>query len=158
MKANTLKFTAEVYSVGINRCVDVPFEISQALGEAKYIPVKGTIGELPFRSTLTPRGEGLYRLFIHSSIWKRLGVDKGDKIEVYLEPDTAPGEPDIPDDVWQSLLNNDEAREIFENMTTRLRNSYITYINDAKTPETREKRLAVGIERLLERKSKPRKK
>ena len=152
------KFAAEIYSVGINRCVDVPPEISRALGDSKYLPVQGTIGELPFRSTLTPRGEGLYRLFIHSSIWKRLGVDNGDEIEVCLEPDIEPGEPKIPDDVWQSLLNNDEAREIFEKMTTRLRNSYIAYINDAKTPETREKRLAVGIERLLERKSKPRKK
>ena len=157
MKANTLKFTAEIYSVGINRCVDVPPKTSGALVEGKYIPVKGMIGELPFRSTLIPRGEGLYRLFIHSLIWKRLNVDNGDEIEVCLEPDIEPGEPKIPDDVWQSLLNNDAAREIFENMTTRLRNNYIEYINQAKTPETREKRLAVGIERLLERKNNKRK-
>lgn len=135
----------------------MPAKISRALGDDKYIPVKGDINGIPFRSTLTPRGKGLYRLFIHSSIWKKLGLDNGDKIRITLEPDKKPDGLEIPDDIRESLLKNDKAWEIFESLTTRMRNSYISYINQAKTVETREKRLELGIERLLERSTTKRK-
>ena len=41
MKANspvTYRFSATIYSVGINRCVDVPPRVSKSLGKDKYIP------------------------------------------------------------------------------------------------------------------------
>jgi hypothetical protein len=150
-------FKAVIYSVGINRCVDVPAKISKVLGDDKHIPVAGTIGDLPFESTLIPRGEGLYRLFIHSSLWRKLGVDNGDSVTVSLKPGRAPDDLPISDDVLESFLHHEEAKAIFDSLTTRSRNSYIAFINQAKHPETRKKRLEVGIERLLERGEKSRK-
>jgi hypothetical protein len=156
--ANKHTFKAKIYSIGINRCVDVPSKISKSLGDDKHIPVAGTIGDLPFESTLTPRGDGLYRLFIHSSIWKKLGVNNGDTITVSMQPGHAPNDLPVPADVMESLLRNEDAKAIFDNLTVRLRNSYINYINQARNPETRMKRLEVGIERLLERGEKKRRK
>jgi hypothetical protein len=156
MKSHTFK--AKIYSVGINRCVDVPAKIRKALGDDKHIPVAGTIDDLPFESTLTPRGDGLYRLFVHSSIWRKLGVDNGDSVTVKLRSGQAPDDLPVPDDVLESLLRNEDAKAIFDNLTTRSRNSYIAFINQAKNPETRKKRLEVGIERLLERGEKKKRK
>jgi hypothetical protein len=151
MKIKSYTFKSKIYSVGINRCVDVPAKISRALGDGKHIPVAGTIGDLSFESTLTPRGDGLYRLFIHSSIWRKLAVDNGDSITVCLQPGQAPDDLPVPGDVLESFLHHEDAKAIFDSLTTRSRNSYIAFINQAKNPETRKKRLEVGIERLLER-------
>jgi hypothetical protein len=153
-KEKWFHFKAAIYSIGVNRCVDIPGNIGKAFGTGKHIPVKGTIRNLTFESTLMSRGGGNFRLFIHSSIWKKLDVDNGDTISINIRPANAPEDLAVPDDIMESLLRNEKALEIFNSLTTRSRNSYIEFINKAKTPETRERRLVVGIERLLERKKK----
>jgi len=60
-------FTARIYKQGINPCVDVPPEVSTALGERGPIPVQGRLNGYPIRATLMPKGEGLYRLYIMPS-------------------------------------------------------------------------------------------
>lgn len=150
-KDKFFSFKALIYSVGINRCVDVPEKVSKALGNEKYIPVKGKINDLSFESTLTPRGKNKHRLFIHSSIWRKLSVDNGDKVSVSFKPARPPADLKVPDDVKESLLRNKKALAVFEGLTARSRNSYIEYINQAKHPDTRRKRIKLGIQRLLER-------
>lgn len=44
------RFRARIYAVGVNRCVDVPQEVSHALGGQTHIRVKGVIGSEAFRS------------------------------------------------------------------------------------------------------------
>ncbi len=86
-------FRERIYEVGINRCVDVPERVTRVLGRDKYVPVKGHVENVAMRSTLVPRGGGRHRLFIHSRIWRRLGVDSGDVVRI-------------------SLLRNGESREV----------------------------------------------
>ena len=58
------QFTARVYRIGIDYCVDVPGAVSEALGGETHIPVAGNAGGAPLRTTLVPRGGGLHRLFL----------------------------------------------------------------------------------------------
>ena len=69
------RFRAKLYAVGVNRCVDVPPEVTDALGGETHIRVKGRVGDEPYRSNLAPRARGMHRLFVHSSIWRKLSVD-----------------------------------------------------------------------------------
>lgn len=59
----------------------------------------------------------------------------------------------VPDDLTQALTTNAAARETFEGFSQSKRNEYIEWIEDAKRPATREKRLGTTIEWLEEGKS-----
>ena len=50
------RFVATLYKVGINRCVDVPEEVSRTLRGKGYIPVVATAQGLVTRTTLVPAG------------------------------------------------------------------------------------------------------
>ncbi len=54
-------FTATVYTLGINPCVDVPPRVSAAFGKRGYVPVAGTLNDQPIRATLAPKGGGRHR-------------------------------------------------------------------------------------------------
>lgn len=92
------RFRARIYAVGVNRCVDVPQEVSHALGGQTHIRVKGVIGSEAFRSHIAPRGRGKHRLFIHSRIWRKLCIGIGDVVDIAIERDDAEWEISIPRD------------------------------------------------------------
>jgi hypothetical protein len=47
-------FSAKVYKLGINPCVDVPQRVSQAFDQRGYVPVTGTLNGHVIRATLAP--------------------------------------------------------------------------------------------------------
>ena len=145
------QFRAELYSVGVNRCLDVPSEISHALGGETHIRVKGRVGGEPFRSNLAPRGSGKHRLFVHSDIWRKLGVDVGDTVEVKIEHDEVEWEITIPADLADAMPEGSEALEAFQALTVPNRKRFIDRIEEAKTPATRKRRIEQGVQLLIER-------
>ena len=147
----TRHFRAELYSVGVNRCVDVPPEIGQTLGGETHIRVKGRVGGEQFRSNLAPRGGGLHRLFVHSDIWRELGVDVGDIVDVEIERDEAEWEITVPADLADAMPEGSEALESFQALTVPNRKRFIDRIEEAKTPTTRKRRIEQGIKLLIER-------
>jgi hypothetical protein len=153
-----LNFKAEIYTVGVNRCVDVPERITRELGQEKHIPVKGKVENIVFRSNLVPRGNGKHRLFIHSSIWRRLDVDIGDIVSISLQHDTESREVSIPADIMSALRGNSEALSAFEAMTINGRRAFVRWISEAKLADTRANRIQIGLERLIENRRKSRRK
>ena len=145
------RFRAELYAVGVNRCVDVPPEISDALGGETHIRVKGRVGGESYRSNLAPRGGGMHRLFVHSDIWRKLGVDVGDEVEVEIEPDDEEWEITIPADLVEAMPEGSEALEAFQALTVPNRKRFIDRIEETKTPATRQRRIEQGVKLLIER-------
>ena len=151
-------FKAKVYTVGVNRCVDVPERVTRELGREKHIPVKGKVENIAFHSNLVPRGDSKHRLFIHSSIWRRLDIDTGDTVSITLQRDQEPREVSVPADILSALRANGEAIAAFEAMTVNGRRSFVRWISEAKLADTRANRIQVGLERLIENRQKSRKK
>ncbi|MFC1564381.1 YdeI/OmpD-associated family protein [candidate division KSB1 bacterium] len=143
-------FKARLYKVGINRCVNVPDDIASSLGKDKYIPVTGGAGGLPIKTTLVPAGSGKYRLFIHSSVWRTLGIDEGELIDISIKRDTASREIPIPPDIAAAFPEGSELYEALQGLTVTHRSGFIGWVENAKTLETREKRILTGIDRILE--------
>ena len=139
-------FAARIQKIWMMRCVDLPRDISnsfrQIAGEkAKYIPVRGWIEGVPLRSTLTPAGNGRYRLHVHSRIWRKLRVDAGATVEVTLLLDTEPRDPVLPPDFAAGLAEIPYALEAFNAETPAMRRQIVQYFEAAKRPATRDKRL-----------------
>ena len=144
-------FRGVLYAVGVNRCVNVPPEVSKALGGETHIRVKGTVGGESFRSNLAPRGGGKHRLFVHSGIWRMLGVDVGDVVDVEIERDEEDWQIVVPADLAEAMPEGSEALEAFQALTVPNRKRFIDRIEETKTPATRQRRIEQGVQLLVER-------
>lgn len=142
-------FPARIHKIGIVRAIDVPKNVSKALGSGPFVPVQGWIEGLPLKGTLVPRGGGCYRLHVHSRIWRKRGVDAGDIVEVTLLLDTESREPMLPPEFAAALAETPRALANFKKQTTALRREIVGYIQSAKRAATHERRIAYCI-RLLQ--------
>jgi hypothetical protein len=145
------RFVATLYKLGINRCVDVPGEVSRALGSKGYVPVVVSAQGLVTRTTLVPAGNGQYRLFIDGKIRKKLSVDAGNLIGITLRRDKKPNELSVPADVAAALRKTPGAQNAFKNITPGLRREFLRWVLNAKHSETRAKRIERAIPILIER-------
>ncbi len=150
------RFVATLYKLGINRCVDVPEEVSRALGGKGYISVVASAQGLVTRTTLVPAGNGQHRLFVDGKIRKKLGVDAGSLVGIVLRLDKKPNEIDVPEDVAAALRKTAGAQAAFKTITPALRREFLRWVLKAKHAETRAKRIAKAIPILIERAQKRR--
>jgi len=144
-------FSGRIYKIGMIRFVDVPADISKKIAEGAHVPVAGTVEGVPLRSTLASRGEGTYRLAIHSEIRKKLRMDAGAVVEVALCRDEESREPELPPLLALALRNSPRAQRTFRGMTTALRRQVVRYITAVKSQGTLERRVKKFVERLEKR-------
>ena len=149
-------FSGRIYKVWLVRFVDVPPDLSKKLGPATSVPVVGTVDGVPLRSTLVPRGNGAYRLAIHSDIRKKLRIDTGAVVEVAIRRDEESREPELPPALVLALRNSPKAQQKFRAMTTALRRQIVRYLVSVKSQATLERRVLKFVQRL-ERREPPRK-
>jgi len=149
-------FPGKIYKVGLIRFVDVPSDVSRALGGGSpHVAVKGEIEGVPVQTTLVSRGKGCYRMAIHSDIRKKLRVDTGAVIEIAIERDEGSREPVLPPALVLALRNSPKAQAVFRNMTTALRRQIVRYLVSVKQQATLERRVAKFVRVLERRKAKP---
>jgi uncharacterized protein YdeI (YjbR/CyaY-like superfamily) len=67
---------------------------------------------------------------------------------VDVELDDAPREVTVPDDLRAALATDDAARTAFEALPYSHRQRHVLAIEDAKTPETRARRIDKALELL----------
>lgn len=138
------QFRAEICRQGPNPYVDVPARVTSALAEqatAGRVPVEGTIAGAPFRATLVPVGGGRQRLYVNGGMRAAAGVGVGDVVTVRLHAVPA-GQVTVPTDLAATLDAEPGARAAFDGLTPAHRRQLLRYVDDARTPATRARRLA----------------
>ncbi len=128
----------------------VPDEAVAALSDRKRPPVRVTIGDHTYRSTVAPMG-GEYLIPLNRDNRSRVGAAAGDRVTVSLELDTEPRVVEVPDDLADALGVDDEAAATFEGLSFTHQREYVEWIVEAKRAETRERRIGRTIEMLLAR-------
>ena len=123
----------------MNYCVDVPAEESRALGAGTHPPVAGEVTGVGFRTRLTPRGGGAYRLFLNGEVRSAAAVGVGDVVEVEVWPDDAPRDPALPADLAGALEAIPGGLEAFAALTEAQRAGMVAFIERARTARTRER-------------------
>jgi hypothetical protein len=125
----------------------VPAEIVEALGSGKRPAVRVTINGHTYRSTVAPMG-GLFMLPLSAENRQGAGVVAGDEVDVEVELDTAPREVSVPADFQEALDGDAQAKQAFAGLSYSNQRRYVLSIEDAKNPETRQRRIAKAIETL----------
>ncbi len=130
--------------------IQVPGEVVTSLGSSKRPPVRVTINGYTYRSTVAPMG-GVFMLPVSADVRQAAGVAAGDEVEVTLEPDTQPREVTVPSDFRDALNAEPDARQFFEGLSYSNRQRLVLSIEEAKSAETRQRRIAKAISTLRER-------
>lgn len=129
--------------------IRVPEKIVTSLGAGKRPAVSVTINDYIYRSTIAPMG-GVFMLPVSAEIRAGAGIAAGDEVEVELVLDTAPREVVVPPDLSAALDGEPLARQQFERLSYSNKRRHILSIEDAKTAETRQRRITKAIETLRE--------
>jgi hypothetical protein len=136
-----MKFRATIEQGGKTATgIEVPAKLVEALGSSKRPAVRATINGFTYRSSVASMG-GRFMLGVSAKVREAAGVAGGDKVEVDLELDTAPREVEVPPDFAKVLNKDAKAKRAFEALSYSRKLRLAGPIGDAKTPETKQRRI-----------------
>jgi hypothetical protein len=124
----------------------VPFDLKGAFGRARP-PVKVTIRGHTWRTTPGVYG-GVGHIVVNRAVKAATGVDAGERVRVTMELDRAPRIVRVPADLRAALAEDEAAKRAFAAMSFTHRREYVDWIEEAKRPETRARRVAATVERV----------
>ncbi|MDR6638712.1 YdeI/OmpD-associated family protein [Paenarthrobacter nitroguajacolicus] len=142
-----MKFTTTIVGDGNKSGIEVPDGIVEGLGGGKRPPVVVTINGQSYRSSIAVMG-GKYMVGVSSANRELTGASAGDTVEVGLEVDTQPRIIEVPQDLAAALDAEPGAKAFYETLNYSSQRRYVEPIGDAKTPETRARRVAKVVEDL----------
>lgn len=119
----------------------VPFDVEKAFGTKARVAVRGTINGFAFRSSIMPRGDGTHYMAVNREMQKGASATAGDTVSVTMEPDTAARTVAVPADVKKALAGKPELNRKFATLSYSHRKEYVDWIEQAKKPETRARRI-----------------
>jgi hypothetical protein len=73
--------------------IDVPAEVTAALGGLKQLRVQGTLNGHPFQSNTMPAGGGILALSVSRKLLDAAGLEIGQRADVEIERADAGGTP-----------------------------------------------------------------
>lgn len=126
--------------------VEVPGDVIAALGGGGRIPVRATFDGIDYQGSIASMG-GCMALGILKGIRSELGKGDGDAVTVTVVRDTAERTVDVPEDL-ATALQEAGLRESFDKLAYSHRREHVNAINDAKKPETRQRRIDKALEML----------
>jgi hypothetical protein len=143
-----MKLQAKLMAVGANNTgIEIAPEVVEALGGGKKPPVNVTINGFSYRTSIGSMG-GRFLLPVSAERRAAAGVKAGDSVELELTLDTAPREVAIPPDLAAALAADPVAQRAFDKLAYSHKQRHVLPIDDAKTPETRAKRIAKVVETM----------
>ncbi|MEA2579718.1 MAG: hypothetical protein QOE83_610 [Actinomycetota bacterium] len=129
--------------------LEVPEKVVTGLGHGKRPPVRVTINGYTYRTTVAPMG-GRFLIPVSAAIREAADVAAGDKLNVDIEVDTDPREVSVPNDLASALKRDPAAKKAFESLSYSNKHRIVLSIEDAKTSETRQRRIARSLTTLGE--------
>ena len=124
----------------------VPFDLEEAFGLARP-PVTVTIRGHMWRTTPGVY-DGVGYIVVNRAVKAATGVDAPDRVRVRIELDTEPRKVVIPRDLAAALAADSVAKKTFASMSFTHRREYVQWVEDAKRPETRSRRIAAAVARV----------
>lgn len=132
---------------GRNTGIEVPEEIVAALGRGRRVKVVATVNGHSYRTSVAPY---MGRMMMPFSSEQRAatGLAGGEPIAVEIVPDDAPREVELPEDLVRALADAPAAVAFYETLSYTNRRLFVTWILEAKKPETRAARVSRAVAML----------
>ena len=127
--------------------VSVPFDVEAAFGK-KRVKVQATFDGVPYRGSIVRMGGPDHMLIVRKDIRERINKSVGDEVEVTLMEDTQPRAVAVPGDMQEALWQHPTAASFFKQLAYTHRKEYVQWIENAKKPETRARRVEKAVSML----------
>lgn len=127
----------------------IPSEKAQQLkpGNKKSFRVKGKLDTILVKQlALIPMGEGDFIIPLKADLRKKLGKSRGETLLVQIEEDKS--EKTLSPELMECLADDKEAMTSFKKLPPSHQHYYSNWIESAKTPETKAKRIAQALNGL----------
>ena len=143
-----MKFRAELLATGANTTgIEISPAVVEQLGGGKKPAVNVTINGFSYRTSIGSMG-GKFLLPVSAERRAAAKVKAGDHFELELTLDTAPREVTVPPDLAAALAAEPHAKAAYDKLAYSHQQRHVLPIEEAKTPETRARRVAKTIEAL----------
>ncbi|WP_426998192.1 YdeI/OmpD-associated family protein [Pseudarthrobacter sp. N5] len=142
-----MQFTTTILGSGNTSGIEVPAEIVTALGAGKRPPVVVTLNGQSYRSSIAVMA-GHYMISLSAANRDLTGAAAGDTVEVDVELDTRPRVIEVPEDLAAALAAEPDAHAFYATLNYSSQRRYVEPLGDAKTAETRARRIAKLVEDL----------
>ena len=143
----TFKAVLRPDPTGAGTYIEVPKAVEKKLGLRGRPKVHAVIAGHPYRGSLMPSANG-FCLGVLKAIQQSAGVSRGDTITVELDLDTAPRVIEPPADLARALAEDRRVAGAWEKLSYTNKREIAMGLEEAKKPETRERRLEAALERL----------
>ena len=124
-----------------------PFDVEKTFGVRGRVPVRGTLNGAPFRASIF-RMCGEHFMVVNRQLRAASGVRGGETVTVTVERDDEPRVITPPADFERALKGNKDARATWDKLSYTHQREHVQHIEEAKRPETRERRIEKSIETL----------
>lgn len=129
--------------------IEIPSEVMAALGAGKKPPVRLSVNGYAYRSTVATV-DGRSMVGFSAAHRAASGLHGGDEVDVDIEIDNEPRTVAVPDDLAAALDTEPRARTTFDKLSNSMKGYHVAQVLDAKTPETRQRRIEKSISVLRE--------
>lgn len=125
----------------------VPDVVVEKLGAGKRPSVVVRIRNHSYRTTVMPYS-GANRVPLSAENREAAGVEAGDEVDVDITLDASPRTVKVPKDFASAMRAAPGTRKRFDALSFTSRKEYVRAIEEAKQPQTRERRIAKAIVNL----------
>ncbi len=129
-----------------------PFDVVEVFQRRGRVPVKGTINGFPFRSSLMNMGEG-HMMVVNAELRAGAKCKAGDTVGVVMELDEEKRTVEVPAYLKKIFAADPATKNAWAKLAFTHQKEHVRAVEDAKRPETREKRIAAMLDMLRQKKS-----
>jgi hypothetical protein len=130
--------------------IELPHDLKESYGVGNLVPFTAVFdGWVSYRGGLAKMGGEHAMILLRKDVRAELGKSPVDSVDVVVELDEKPRELEVPVDLRQALASAD-ALERFEGLAYTHRKEYVRWVEEAKRPETRTRRIASTCEMVAE--------
>ena len=127
--------------------ITVDFDVEKTFGARGRVPVSGTLNGAPYRGSLFPMG-GCHFMVVNRHLREAAGVKGGETVPVTMQRDDEPRVITPPADFARALKGSKEAQATWGKLSYTHQREHVEHIEDAKRPETRQRRIEKSIQTL----------
>lgn len=125
---------------GNNTAFTIPNAVVDQLASGRRPKVVVTAGAHVWRSSIVSMG-GCFVLGVSRENRTKAAIAAGDMVDLTVQLDTAPRVVEVPADLAEALEQVPGARAAFDAMSYTHQREHVQSVEDAKKPETRQRRI-----------------
>lgn len=151
-QSEVIRFETKLYAVSgksptdTHVMLEMPPWVSEKFPSQEKIRIEGTINGHPFRATTELREQGTYSLRVNSAMLKGSRANVGDTVNLVIlgpEPRLV-----VPSDLLDALNKSPDSKKGWDRLTDADRRDWVRWIELAKKPETRARRISRAVDQL----------